>query len=389
MHALPVEAYTSQKWFDLEQKYLFSTTWQFAGLVEDIVNPGDYISVQAGLNNIFIVKGRDHRLRAFHNICRHRGTQLLRAVGKNQKAIVCPYHDWTYDLEGQLINVPKKGEEFPDLKNKELHECNLNLHEASVGIFKGMLFVHPEKNAPSIMEYFEGVEPYLGPHIPEELVEYKEGFYSKEIKANWKIVVENNIDHYHLAHLHEGTLNMYDHAKAEFGWEGPHYWFYEPLVKEYREDLENASLQPLIKRVPAEKIGAYVPWLFPNIGLAESEATWSTFHVIPLAPDRTLVTFRTKVENVSSWEFTKQMLRSSMSNVWSKYGNKGKYEGDPSDPMASGDFMEEDIYACEQQQKSLQSPMFSIGARAEKGEYAIWRFQEEVRKWVTSKGAEI
>lgn len=383
MHALPVEAYTSQEWFDLEMKHVFSKTWQFAGLVEDVANPGDYISVQAGLNNIFIIKGRDNRLRAFHNMCRHRGTQLLRAVGKAKKAITCPYHDWTYDLEGKLVSIPKKEEEFPDLCNKELHDCGLNLHEASVDIFKGMLFVHPEKDAPSLMEYFKGVEPHLGPHIPEELVEYQEGYYEKEIKANWKIVVENNIDHYHLAHLHEGTLNMYDHDKAQFGWVGPHYWFYEPLVEDYKKDLKNASLTPVIDHVPEDKIGAYVPWFFPNIGLAESEGTWSTFHVTPLAPDRTLVSFRTKVMNSSEWEFTKQAAKSSMSKIWTKYGAKGKYEGDPNtDPMASGDFMEEDVYACEQQQKSLQSPMFSIGAQAQRGEYAMEKFQSVVKEWI-------
>ncbi|WP_196888551.1 aromatic ring-hydroxylating oxygenase subunit alpha [Aureivirga sp. CE67] len=394
MHTLPVEAYTSQKWFDMEMKYLFSTTWQFAGFVEDVPNPGDYISVQAGLNNIFILKGRDNRLRAFHNICRHRGTQLLRAVGKAQKAITCPYHDWTYDLEGKLMSVPKKDEEFPELKGKELHKCNLNLHEASVDIFKGMLFVHPEKNAPSIMEFFGEVEPYLGPHIVEDLVEYsekeEEAFYTKEIKANWKIVVENYIDHYHLSHLHEGTLDMYDHSKAEFGWKGPHYWFYEPLMPDYLADVDNAVPYPLIKSVPREQIGAYVPWLFPNIGLGENESAWSTFHTIPLAPDRTLVVIRSKMENASSWEYTKQMTKSSLSSVWQKYGNKGKYEGDAkTDPMASGDFMEEDIYACEQQQKSLYSPMFSVGAQAKRGEYAIWRFQEEVKKWMQNHGAKI
>ena len=125
MHVLPVEAYTSQEWFDKEMKHIFSKTWQFAGLVEDVAEPGDYISVQAGLNNIFIVKGRDQRLRAFHNMCRHRGTQLLRAVGKGKKAITCPYHDWTYSLEGKLVSIPKKEEEFPDLSTKELHECGL------------------------------------------------------------------------------------------------------------------------------------------------------------------------------------------------------------------------------------------------------------------------
>lgn len=392
MHALPAEAYTSKEWFDLEMKYIFSTTWQFAGFVEDIVNQGDYISVQAGLNNIFIVKGRDNRLRAFHNMCRHRGTQLLRAVGKAQKAITCPYHDWTYDLEGKLVSIPKKEEEFPDLCDKELHECGLNLHQASVDIFKGMLFVHPDKDAPSIMEFFGEVEPYLGPHVVEELVEYSENenepFYAKEIKANWKIIVENYIDHYHLAHLHEGTLDMYDHANAEFGWKGPHYWFYEPLQPDYLADIDNAAPQPLIKSVPREQIGAYVPWLFPNIGLGENEAAWSTFHTIPLAPDRTLVVIRSKMENASEWEYTKQYTKSMMSKVWQHYGNKGKYEGDPeTDPMASGDFMAEDVYACEQQQKSLSSPMFSVGARAKRGEYAVLRFQEEVKKWMETHGA--
>ncbi|MEW7290240.1 aromatic ring-hydroxylating oxygenase subunit alpha [Aquimarina sp. 2304DJ70-9] len=385
MHTLPVEAYTSQEWLDLEMKHIFSNTWQFAGLAEDVLNPGDYISVQAGLNNIFIVKGRDNRLRAFHNMCRHRGTQLLRAVGKAKKAITCPYHDWTYDLEGKLISLPKKDEEFPQL-DKPLHECGLNLHEASVDIFKGMLFVHPDKDAPSIMEFFGEVEPYLGPHVVEELVEFqeKEGepFYIKEIKANWKIIVENYIDHYHLAHLHEGTLNMYDHAKAEFGWAGPHYWFYEPLVPDYAKDVKNAAPYPLIDSVPEDKIGAYVPWLFPNIGITEGESAWNTFHVTPLAPDRTLVVIRSKTMNVSEWEYTKQYTKSSMHKIWQHYGNKGKYEGDPSDPMASGDFMAEDVYACEQQQKSLQSPMFSVGAQAQRGEFAVSKFQSVVKEWI-------
>ncbi len=393
MHILPVEAYTSQKWFDLEMKTLFSTTWQFAGLVEDVPNPGDYITVQAGLNNIFIIKGKDHRLRAFHNICRHRGTQLLRAVGKQQTAITCPYHDWTYNLEGKLISVPKREEEFPSLCHNNLHECGLNLHQASVDIFKGMLFVHPQNNAPNIMEFFGEVQPYLGPHIVEELIEYteKEGspFYRKEINANWKIIVENYIDHYHLSHLHQGTLNMYDHEKATFGWKGCHYWFYEPLVADYLSEVDQAAQFPLIESVPREEIGAYVPWLFPNIGITEGEAQWNTFHITPISPNKTSVVIRTKLANKSDWEYRKQYAKSLKSPIWQKYGGKGKYQQSKTDPLSSGDFMEEDIYACEQQQKSLTSPFFSIGARAKKGEYAIVRFQEEVKKWMLAHGATI
>ena len=86
MPVLPVDAYISQDWFDQEQALIFSQTWQFGGFFEDVAEPGDYITVQAGLNNILVVRGLDQRLRAFHNICRHRGTQLLRTTGKAQKA---------------------------------------------------------------------------------------------------------------------------------------------------------------------------------------------------------------------------------------------------------------------------------------------------------------
>ena len=210
MPVLPVDAYTSQEWFDREQRVIFSRVWRFAGFAEDITEPGQFISVQAGLNNIFIVMGRDRRLRAFHNICRHRGTQLLRAVGKAQRAITCPYHDWTYNLEGELVSVPEADKEFSGLDKT----C-LGLKPASVDLWRSMLFVHPDPQAGSIMDWFGEIEPELGPHRVEELIEYPDAATSYEIKANWKIVVENYIDVYHLAHLHSGTLAMYDHANAE------------------------------------------------------------------------------------------------------------------------------------------------------------------------------
>jgi Rieske 2Fe-2S family protein len=383
IYQLPIEAYTSQEWLDLELKSIFSKTWQFAGLVEDVSKPGDFITVQTGLNNIFVMMGHDLKIRAFHNICRHRGTQLLRSVGKNQKAITCPYHDWVYDVTGNLISIPELNTEFPNLSHP-LKDCGLNLHQASVDVFKGMLFVHPDSNPISLSTYFADVEPFLGPHKVEELVEYTEEpgkpFYSEIIHANWKIIVDNYIDHYHLSHLHKNTLNMYDHKNARFGWAGPHYWFYERLVPEYEKDAANLSPYVLIDSVPENQIGAYVPWFFPNIGISEAEGTWSTFHVQPLAPNKTLVTIRTKTMNVSDTKATEQYIKSGLNEFWKKY--ETKLESDNLDPILSGDFMKEDIYACEQLQKSLKSPYFSIGAQAEKGEYAIEKFQTIIKEWI-------
>ena len=371
-HRLPVGAYTSQEWFDREQHLIFSRTWRFAGLVEDIPGPGHYLSVQAGLNNLFIVMGRDHRLRAFHNLCRHRGTQLIRAVGKTHKALTCPYHDWTYDLEGKLISVPDEATEYPDGIDKS---C-LGLHPASVDVWRGMLFVHPDPNPPTLAEWFGEVDPFLGPHKPAELVEYPEARNTYEIKANWKIVVENYIDVYHLSHLHSNTLYMYDHAKAEYGWKGPHFHFWEPPSAEYGAELETNLPAPRV--VPEPHIGAWVPMLFPGIGIAASEDNWSLFIITPLAPGLTRIENRSKVAGVSGWAFQKQQWKSW--GFWKRFGGSKYKEGDTAggdDPMGSGDFTAEDIFACEQQQKSLKSPFLEIGPAAI-GESPIMQHQQAV-----------
>ena len=232
------------------------------------------------------------------------------------------------------------------------------------------------------MEWFGDVEPLLGPHKPDELVEYKEARTEYEIRANWKIVVENYIDVYHLAHLHSGTLAMYDHAKAEYQFVGPHYAFSEPPSEDYAADLENNAATPLI--LPPDQARAYVPMLFPGIGLAASETDWATFIITPLAPDRTRVENRARVADVSAWEFTKQSWRSAA--FWSKQ-IKPKYESDGhdhDDPMASGDFTQEDIYACEQQQKSLQSPYCEVGPAAV-GEGPVLAHQKVVLDYMEAR----
>ncbi len=373
MPILPLDAYTDQDWFDREQERIFSRTWAFAGLDEDITEAGQYVSVQAGLNNIFIVMGEDGQLRAFHNICRHRGTQLLRAVGNTKKVITCPYHDWTYSLEGCLLSVPDRKNQFPDLDMG-----SLGLKKASVASWRGMLWVHPDENAEPVEEWFGGVEHRLGPHKVEELVEYKSGRAEYDIAANWKIVVENYIDGYHLAHLHSGTLSMYDHKRIESGFVGPHFFFWEPLSPEYAADVERNAPSPLV--IPAEQAGAWVPMLFPGIGLAENEDSWSVFHITPTAPDSSRVVVRTKVADASFLAFASQSFRSW--NFWSKRVRPKFDGGDADDPMASGDFMQEDIYACEQQQRSLRSPYFEHGPSAAAGEAGVRQHQELVKAWL-------
>ena len=144
--------------------------------------------------------------------------------------------------------------------------------------------------------------------------------------------------------------------------------------------IENNSPYPLIDHIPPEKIGAYVPMLFPNLGLAETESTWSIFHIIPIAPNKCVVEIRSKLMPVSSWNFIAQEWK-SWNYFKSRQGDKYK-TGDKNEPMASGDFMAGDIDVCEQQQKSLRSPYFSVGAIAKDLEKSVYQYQRNIQNYI-------
>ncbi len=373
---LPVNAYTCDKYFAIEQQHIFSTTWAFAGLKEDLVKPGQYISVQAGLNNIIVIVDENTQLQAFHNICPHRGTQLLAAKGQINKHITCPYHDWRFDLSGKLRSVPKKVREFKNLDKK-----HFGLTKASVALWHGMLWVHPEPNPTSIAQWFADIEPHMGPHQVDKLIEAPDELVIKDIHANWKIIVENYIDHYHLAQLHVGTLNMYDHAKAKFQFVGPHFAFWEPLAKGYSANLERNSPLPLIEHIDKSQHGAWVPMLFPGVGISATESTWSVFHIIPLAANKSRVVIRTKVQPCSDLTYLSQSMRSAMYWYKSTFAKDDKMSADH--PLASGDFLQEDIFVCEQLQKSLTSPIYKPGPSAEFGESPVREHQHIVWQYIS------
>lgn len=372
---LPTQAYTSAKFFALEQQHIFSATWAFAGLQEDVAKPGQFISVQAGLNNIIVIMDEAAELRAFHNICPHRGTQLLAEKGNVDKHITCPYHDWRFDLSGELRSLPKKNTEFTQLDKK----C-FGLKPASVSLWKGMLWVHPEQNPTPLAQWFGDMAYHLGPHQIDLLVESTENVVIEDVQANWKIIVENYIDHYHLAQLHAGTLNMYDHAKAKFQFIGPHFAFWEPLTNRYIESIERHSPLPLIDHIAKNDFAAWVPMLFPGIGIAATESSWSVFHIIPLAADKSRIVIRTKIQPCSDLTYLSQSMRSALYWHNSTFA-KDKTKSDDH-PLASADFLKEDIYVCEQLQKSLNSPMFQQGPSAQFGEAPVREHQKVVWQYI-------
>ena len=372
---LEPSAYTDEKIFAKEMDKIFSNSWQFCGLLEDLPAANDYITVKAGNNHLVVFKDAQGQLGAFHNICRHRGMQIFAGKGKLADTITCPYHDWRYDQQGQLRALPNQRNEFA-----ELDKSCYSLKKAQVGIWRGMIWVHPDINAIPANEYFAPLNQHLAPYQVEDLYESTEQSSETIINANWKIVAENYIDQYHLAQLHVGSLNMYNHQKAEFGTIGEHFHFWEPVTRDYLENIEANAPYPLLIDKNHPKIGAWVPLLFPNLGLSETESSWSLFHIVPITVDKTKVVTRSKVKNCSSLQFVKQATRSY--GFWQKKSKAKSDDYDSNHPLGSGDFMAEDVYVCEQLQKSLKSRFFEFGPSAEKGESMVREFQLRVKEWL-------
>jgi len=376
---LPIAAYTSQAWFDWEMESLWSNNWHFAGMATDLANPGDYMTVQVGVHPIFVVRGQDHRLRAFHNLCRHRGTQLLRAKGKSDKNIVCPYHNWTYSLNGELKRIPEQDTQFAD---QDIDMGSLCLFKAKVDVWREMIFVHPDPDTDSLMAYLGDVPNHVGPHQVDKLVENEGTYYTKEVKANWKILVENAIDGYHLSHLHPDTLNMYDHKKQVNQHVGPHWVFWEPLADWYQADLHNMAPYGIIDHIPEDKLGGYLYHLFPSVLITETEGSWSTLQFKPTAPDHTIVEVRTRTMPLTTSAYASQQVKNWMSwgrRLTNHPPNDGADDNmaTEDDPLYSNDFMEEDVFACEQQQKAMSSPLYATGPTA-RDEKSIIRFHKAV-----------
>ncbi len=188
--ALDARYYTDPSMFAAELDAVFARTWQFAGHVSELAAPGDYFSFQVGNESLFCVRGKDDAIRTFYNVCQHRGHQLLNDAG-NCNQIVCPYHSWTYELNGQL----RSGLNLKSIPDFDI--SSVRLAEVKTEIFLGFVFVNMDPDARPMGEWFPNVRKELSefvPHIdrlqPLEWVRVSEN-------CNWKVSVENYSECYH------------------------------------------------------------------------------------------------------------------------------------------------------------------------------------------------
>jgi len=182
---------------DLEQ--IFYREWLFAVPACELAKPGAYATMQVGACPVVVIRGKDMRIRAFHNVCRHRGQRLCSKVSGSTPNLVCPYHQWTYDLEGKLIFARDMGADFDPARYglKKVHCVDLG----------GVVYICLADVPPPVADLARTAMAYLA---PSGLNEAKVAFSSTIIeKGNWKLVIENNRECYHCGGSHPSLCRTY------------------------------------------------------------------------------------------------------------------------------------------------------------------------------------
>ena len=268
--ALDPTFYTDPLVLKRELNTIFQRTWQYAGHVNDLPTPGSYVTTLAGDQPVLVLRGDDGELRAFRNVCRHRGSELLTGQGQCKKAIRCRYHGWTYDAtDGRLLGVPEHR------NYAELDKSKLGLMPARVETLAGLLFVNLDSEAPSLASVTEGLGPRLERYNLPELHRFSsskggsghDAHGAGTQPANWKIVAENYLEGYHVPIAHPGLMRLYDYKRYTAEPQGGWAWFDAPL----RDEPSGNRLERLYQR-----------FVRPMPGLDESDASaWRYAFIYP------------------------------------------------------------------------------------------------------------
>ncbi len=195
--AMPKSVYTSASFAALEQQHVFGREWLCAGRAEALPNPGDYMTMDISGEPVIILRDRDGTLRGLSNVCRHRMSTLLEGRG-NRRSIVCPYHAWTYNLDGSLRGAPAMA------RNETFCKEDVRLPAIRVENWRGWIMVTLNPDAPPPSLALAGVDRLVG-HLPMET--YTEVFREEfSWHTNWKVLAENFMESYHLPVCHAGTI---------------------------------------------------------------------------------------------------------------------------------------------------------------------------------------
>jgi phenylpropionate dioxygenase-like ring-hydroxylating dioxygenase large terminal subunit len=335
---MPAWCYTSPEFYRREVERIWRKVWNFVGSAARIPNPGDYFTLTFAGIPVIILRDHSGVLRAFANTCRHRGSELLEGAGQC-KLIVCPYHSWSYELDGTLRGAPEME------KTIGFDKADYGLVPIKLDTWGGFLFINFDNAAGPLTAFLGDLPQKLAPYGLENMALARRKTY--DIACNWKLFVENAKESYHIGTVHRATINKYASAKAAG------YWVEEPTGEYVVTFAQHEGSMALLKDAkgfpPIETLagrreagGTYAPLIYPSTYLACTiDCAWY-LEMQPLGPDRTRM--------IHGALFPKDRLaRPDFEEVAKNYYHRWDVT------------IEEDIVASERQQKGVDSPYAPAG----------------------------
>jgi choline monooxygenase len=336
---IPSRWYTAPQMVDVDNDIIFSQTWQYVGTIAAVANPGNYITTTVAGNPVIIIRGKDNILRAFYNVCRHRGGPLALDEQGTCNVLQCKYHGWTYLLDGSLRGVPKF--DRAELFDKK----DFGLVPIEIDEWEGLLFVNLSAGKGiTLPSVFKGIKERISPISLGQRKFARRILY--QVNCNWKVYVDNYLEGYHLPLVHPELCNLLD---------------YQQYIT---ETFENYSLQfsPFTGKdnIYGNANGeAFYYFVFPNFMLNILPGRLQTNLVVPIAHNKTTVIFDYYYDDVSSPSAIKLI----------------------EDDIAYSDkIQQEDVEICERVQNGLESKAYDKGRFSVEMEQGVYHFQCLLKK---------
>jgi choline monooxygenase len=335
----PSTWYTDQGVFDLELRTIFSCSWQVVGRADQVSDRGKYLTEEVAGEPILVVRGSDSVLRGFFNVCRHHAAAVVTKCEGKAENLRCPYHGWTYDLEGNLILTP----EFAGVANFDRSANGLVPVQSAE--WQGWVFGKLDGGGPTLEEFLGSdlIERFEPLHI-EKYSWFKRRSYF--LNCNWKVFVDNYLDGgYHVPHIHGGLSSVLENSKYKIE-TGERFCLQSSPIVAGKGEAETGAVRK------GERAQYY--WIYPNFMINVYEGVMDTNLVIPRGVDKTEVIFDYYFADVSESSREKNLASIAVSEQ----------------------IQAEDVAICESVQRGLNSRAYETGrlsVRREAGEHLFHR----------------
>ncbi|MER9876937.1 aromatic ring-hydroxylating dioxygenase subunit alpha [Mesorhizobium sp. M0195] len=332
---LPGSFYADPEVFEAEKQAIFMKSWHYACHETALLEKGAFVTLQIFDQCVFVVCEQDGQIRAFFNVCPHRGHLLLEGRGE-KKVITCPYHAWSYDLTGRLVAARESGDD------KKFVGSAICLKPVQVGFIAGFVFVNLDAGAAPFSDYIAELASSIASVIPD-LSGYKVregvGYFGGDYECNWKIAIDNFLECYHCETAHKSFCDMMDAKRSTFTLHDNFIYQFVPSGGK-----ETSAAYPI--NLEEDAVDGHFWFLFPNIifSIFPGTKNFSVSWVEPVSAETSIRRFVTLTpDNISKereaarskWgldvlnEEDRQICRSVQKGMFQRGFDMGYYVLDP------------------------------------------------------------